>query len=85
MISQENQFTRRVQAITFALNDGKKYAKINKMYIPSIQGNKLTPEEYFEQYLKPRFTDKVDTGTFLKDIVYTLTKGKKLYQEDHHE
>lgn len=78
MISGENQFTRRVQEITFVLNNGKKNAKINKMYIPSVQGNRLSPQEYFEKYLKPRFVDKVDVGTFLEDIVYTLKKGKEL-------
>lgn len=63
-----------LESITFKLNNDPSKAKINKMI--KAQGKMVEPQEYFEKYLKPRFTDRVDVSQFLLDITYVLKQGK---------
>lgn len=67
-----------IKEISFALNNGKNGAKVNKLYVEKTEGVKLSPEEYAEKYLRPRFKDNVPITQFLEDITYVLKAGKAL-------
>lgn len=67
-----------LEPIMFKLNNDPSKARVNKMI--KTEGRFVEPSEYFERYLKPRFTDKSDLSQFLVDITYVLKKGKELGQ-----